>query len=198
MYDEMCRITGQRHDPCLLDTFIAAVQIKSGDPFYLPDLRAGWRSLRNSFDNCRVLTINVDSTCGHRPVAAARPPSPRFQTEKVLTASVASEPIGKERVHFKAPEVARLPAEMSLFLGWFNGTGPVDLVLKAGPAHLWFVTMHPFDLRRRQRADRPRGRGPGTRSLRAKRETLLQHVGPDPARAERLLRHLGADAEGYP
>ena len=32
MYDDLCRITGQRHDPCLLDTFIAAVRFMSGEP----------------------------------------------------------------------------------------------------------------------------------------------------------------------
>jgi len=58
---------------------------------------------------------------------------------------VVSGPIGKERVHYQAPPVDRLPAEMSLFLGWFNGTAPIDPVLKAALAHLWFVTIHPFD-----------------------------------------------------
>jgi hypothetical protein len=32
MYGELCRITGQRHDPCLLDTFIAAVRYMAGAP----------------------------------------------------------------------------------------------------------------------------------------------------------------------
>jgi hypothetical protein len=32
MYDDLCRITGQRHDPCLLDTFIAAVRFMEGEP----------------------------------------------------------------------------------------------------------------------------------------------------------------------
>ena len=32
MYEELCRITGQRHDPCLLDTFIAAVRFMEGGP----------------------------------------------------------------------------------------------------------------------------------------------------------------------
>jgi Fic family protein len=58
---------------------------------------------------------------------------------------VVSGPIGKERVHYQAPAAYRLPVEISLFLGWFNGTAPIDLVLKAALAHLWFVTIHPFD-----------------------------------------------------
>ena len=32
MYDDLCRITGERHDPCLLDTFIAAVRYMAGEP----------------------------------------------------------------------------------------------------------------------------------------------------------------------
>ena len=58
---------------------------------------------------------------------------------------VVSEPIGRERVHFQAPAAGRLPAEMSQFLGWFNGPVATDPVLEAALAHLWFVTIHPFD-----------------------------------------------------
>jgi Fic family protein len=58
---------------------------------------------------------------------------------------IVSGPIGKERVHFEAPVAARLPTEMSLFLDWFNGPSSLDPVLKAALAHLWFVTIHPFD-----------------------------------------------------
>jgi Fic family protein len=58
---------------------------------------------------------------------------------------VVSGPIGKERVHFQAPEVGRLDTEMSRFLGWFNGPTTINPVLKAALAHLWFVTIHPFD-----------------------------------------------------
>jgi len=53
--------------------------------------------------------------------------------------------IGKERVHYKAPEATRLDGEMNTFLQWFNDTTPLDPVLKAAIAHLWFVTLHPFD-----------------------------------------------------
>lgn len=58
---------------------------------------------------------------------------------------VVSGPIGKERVHFQAPSADRLPMEMLRFFEWFNGHAPVDPVLKAALAHLWFVTIHPFD-----------------------------------------------------
>lgn len=58
---------------------------------------------------------------------------------------VVSGAMGKERVHFEAPAAALLEAEMRQFLHWFNGEQPLDPVLKAGIAHFWFVTLHPFD-----------------------------------------------------
>ncbi len=58
---------------------------------------------------------------------------------------VVSGPVGKEHVHFQAPAAKRLDAEMQAFLEWFNGNADIDPVLKAGLAHLWFVTIHPFD-----------------------------------------------------
>jgi Fic family protein len=58
---------------------------------------------------------------------------------------VVSGPIGKERVHYQAPPSDQLSAEMSQFVGWFNGPASIDPVLKAALAHLWFVTIHPFD-----------------------------------------------------
>lgn len=58
---------------------------------------------------------------------------------------VVSGPIGRERVHFEAPAAARIEHEMSVFLDWFNSPADTDEVLKAGVAHLWFVTIHPFD-----------------------------------------------------
>jgi Fic family protein len=58
---------------------------------------------------------------------------------------VVSGPVGKERVHFEAPKAPRLEKEMTEFLDWFNNGPDVDPVLTAGIAHLWFVTIHPFD-----------------------------------------------------
>src|SRR5690242_14286863 len=58
---------------------------------------------------------------------------------------VVSGPLGNEHVHFEAPAAARLEREMQMFLRWFNAKSDMDLVLKAGLAHLWFVTIHPFD-----------------------------------------------------
>ena len=58
---------------------------------------------------------------------------------------VVSGPLGKERVHFQAPEGERLNGEMRRFLEWFESPAAIDPVLKAGVAHFWFVTIHPFD-----------------------------------------------------
>jgi len=58
---------------------------------------------------------------------------------------VVSGPMGRERVHFEAPEASLLDAEISRFLEWFEGTGALDPVIKAGIAHFWFVTIHPFE-----------------------------------------------------
>ncbi len=58
---------------------------------------------------------------------------------------VVSGPYGRENVHFEAPDAARLPAEMAAFLAWFGSGSDIDPVLKAAVAHLWFVTIHPFE-----------------------------------------------------
>lgn len=58
---------------------------------------------------------------------------------------VLSGSIGRQRVHYQAPPAARLPEEMDRFLSWFESSGKTDELLVAGLAHLWFVTIHPFD-----------------------------------------------------
>ncbi|MFH1116659.1 MAG: Fic family protein [Pseudomonadota bacterium] len=58
---------------------------------------------------------------------------------------VVSGPIRRERVHFQAPAAVRLADMMTDFLKWFNTMTDIDPVLKAALAHLWFVTIHPFD-----------------------------------------------------
>lgn len=58
---------------------------------------------------------------------------------------VVSGMIGREKVHFQAPDSSLLPDEMAAFLKWFNDSVDLDPLLKAAIAHLWFVTIHPFD-----------------------------------------------------
>jgi Fic family protein len=57
---------------------------------------------------------------------------------------VISGAAGKEKVHFQAPDADLIEIEMSRFLKWFNENDQIDLVIKAAVAHLWFVTIHPF------------------------------------------------------
>jgi Fic family protein len=58
---------------------------------------------------------------------------------------VVSGLVGKEHVHFEAPKPERLDSEMTAFLSWFETAAGLDPVLKAAQAHLWFVTLHPFE-----------------------------------------------------
>ncbi|OBQ55961.1 Fic family protein [Tamlana sp. s12] len=57
---------------------------------------------------------------------------------------VVSGAIGKEKIHFQAPDSDLVEKEMTRFLKWFNNSN-MDLVIKAAIAHLWFVTIHPFE-----------------------------------------------------
>jgi Fic family protein len=58
---------------------------------------------------------------------------------------VISGPIGRKKVHFEAPNADKLENEMRSFLSWFEKQNNMDPVLKVGVAHLWFVTIHPFE-----------------------------------------------------
>ncbi|MDR3507365.1 MAG: Fic family protein [Caulobacteraceae bacterium] len=68
-----------------------------------------------------------------------------WRTEKSGPMQIVSGPIGRERVHYEAPHAGRLGGEMRAFLQWFNAGPSLDPVLKAAIAHLWFVTVHPFE-----------------------------------------------------
>lgn len=58
---------------------------------------------------------------------------------------VVSGPIGCEKVHFEAPSAKALKKEMTAFLKWLDQESDIDAVIKAAIAHLWFVTIHPFE-----------------------------------------------------
>lgn len=82
-------------------------------------------------------------------------PSGRSGMYKILTGKwrdnekgpmeVISGLMGRETVHFEAPDATRLEEEMEQFLAWFNSAVNIDPVIKSGIAHVWFVTIHPFD-----------------------------------------------------
>jgi Fic family protein len=68
----------------------------------------------------------------------------------VETMQVVSGPIGEPRVHFEAPPSSRVSSEMGRFISWFNRTAPggeesLPVLTKAGIAHLYFESVHPFE-----------------------------------------------------
>jgi Fic family protein len=68
-----------------------------------------------------------------------------WRNDTTVPMQVVSGAMGKEKVHFVAPDSSLVEREMKLFLDWFNNHKKTDLVLKAAIAHLWCVTIHPFD-----------------------------------------------------
>ncbi len=75
----------------------------------------------------------------HRIIAGA------WRDDEKGPMQVVSGALGRERVHYEAPKANRLDDEIKPFLSWFNGKTRIDPVIKAGLAHLWFVTIHPFE-----------------------------------------------------
>lgn len=68
-----------------------------------------------------------------------------YRTDAEGPMQVVSGGVGREKVHFEAPPSERLEPEMVHFLDWFNHTQGLDPTIKAALAHLWFVTLHPFE-----------------------------------------------------
>jgi len=68
-----------------------------------------------------------------------------WRTDSKGPMQVISGVIGKEKVHFIAPPANHIACEMEKFVEWFNRDDNTDLVLKSAVAHLWFVTIHPFE-----------------------------------------------------
>jgi Fic family protein len=97
---------------------------------------------------------------------------------------VVSGPIGRQRVHFEAPPAEQLDAEMTRFLDWVNESEDMPPVIKAALAHLWFVTLHPFD----------DGNG---RIARAIGDLLLARADRSPERFYSLSAQIQAERSGY-
>ena len=118
-----------------------------------------------------------------------------WRDDRTAPMQVVSGPVGRERVHFEAPAAARLDAEMRRFLDWFNGDATIDPVLKAALAHLWFVTIHPFDDGNgriaRAIADMALARSEGSTQRFYSMSAQIR------AGARRLLPHPRADPEGH-
>ena len=58
---------------------------------------------------------------------------------------VVSGPLGHQKVHYEAPPSSSVPDQMDKFINWINKKNEIDPLVKAAVAHLWFVTIHPFD-----------------------------------------------------
>ena len=69
----------------------------------------------------------------------------RFRDDAEGPMQVVSGPVHRRRVHFEAPPAGSLDLEVDRFLDWLNGSEADPPLIKAGLAHLWFVTIHPFD-----------------------------------------------------
>jgi len=96
--------------------------------------------------------LTKDRLCGWH---AALFPTGRSGMHKITTGEwrtddsgqmhVLSGPMGREKIHYTAPDAERLDVEMNQFLQWFNSDNSMEPVTKSAVAHLWFVSIHPFD-----------------------------------------------------
>jgi len=68
-----------------------------------------------------------------------------WRDDSLGSMQVVSGPAGRRKVHYVAPAADRVESEMAKFLAWFDGMEQEDPLLKAAIAHLWFVTVHPFE-----------------------------------------------------
>lgn len=98
---------------------------------------------------------------------------------------VVSGPLGKEKIHYEAPPAGRVEAEMTHFLNWWEASpGRLDGILRAAVAHVWFVTIHPFE----------DGNG---RIARAIADMALAQDERTPARFYSMSAQISADRNAY-
>lgn len=71
--------------------------------------------------------------------------TPEMDPMQVVSGPISRDRIRSKNIHFEAPTAGRLAVEVARFLDWFEGSDKTDPVLRAGLAHLWFVTIHPFE-----------------------------------------------------
>lgn len=97
---------------------------------------------------------------------------------------VVSGALGKEKVHFEAPSAKEIKREMKSFISWFNKEPEQDLILQSAIAHLWFITIHPFE----------DGNG---RIARALSEMLLTRSDETPQRFYSMSSQIRAERKDY-
>jgi len=71
--------------------------------------------------------------------------TPGMDPMQVVSGPVSRDRIRKKNIHFEAPTADHLPREVRAFLQWFESKDAIDPILHAAIAHLWFVTLHPFE-----------------------------------------------------
>jgi len=71
--------------------------------------------------------------------------TPEMDPMQVISGPIGRDRIRRKNIHFEAPAAKQIPAEVTKFLDWFESVDGADPVLRAGLAHLWFVTIHPFE-----------------------------------------------------
>jgi Fic family protein len=108
----------------------------------------------------------------------------RYRDDAHGPMQVVSGALGRQVVHYQAPPSRTLGNEMNRFLAWFNQEQNLDLTLKALVAHLWFVTLHPFE----------DGNG---RLARAISELLLARVDGGPRRFYSLSSQIEKNRQQY-
>ncbi len=123
----------------------------SGLPKASRDVEGVVEMMMDATQNYKAL-ITKDRFCGWH---AALFPTGRSGIHKITTGEwrndqrgpmqVVSGAIGKERVHYIAPEAPRLEDELNQFMMWFNTDSSMEPIVKSAIAHLWFVSIHPFD-----------------------------------------------------
>lgn len=69
----------------------------------------------------------------------------KWRTDSTGPMQIVSGPIGREKVHYQAMPASIIDSQIKLFLDWVNNGNKIDGIIKAGIAHLWFVTIHPFE-----------------------------------------------------
>jgi Fic family protein len=82
---------------------------------------------------------------GIRQIAVGKWRTPDMDPMQVVSGPIGRDRIRRKHIHFEAPVAARLPGEVAAFLKWFEAADETDRVLRAGIAHFWFVTIHPFE-----------------------------------------------------
>ncbi len=71
--------------------------------------------------------------------------TPKMDPMQVVSGPVSRDRVSRKHIHFEAPNADRIPVELEKFLRWFETPERTDPVLRAGIAHFWFITIHPFE-----------------------------------------------------